>query len=124
MVSRLRTQLEDCSDSWEFDSRTYLADEWITELLEAAAAADLRAFKDDDECVVPPLVLSSRPSQESIYLGKERLKMLRPKAVVKEIQARLAKSRDAANQEFLESVFKALDRRANPSTALVKFRDV
>lgn len=124
LADRLRIQLADCSQSWDFDARTYLADEWIQELLEAAAAADLRAFKDDDECVVPPLVLSSRPSQESIFLGKERLKMMRPKSVVKEIQTRLAKSRDAANQEFLESVFKAWDRRANPRTALVKFRDV
>lgn len=124
LAERLKTQLAECSESWEFDSRIYLADDWMDELLEAASAADLRAFKDDDECIIPPLVLSARPSQESIFLGKERLKMLRPKAVVKEIQARLAKSRDAANQEFLESVFKAWDRRSNTTTALVRFRDV
>jgi hypothetical protein len=124
LAQKIENQIEEAVNAWDFDVRAYLVDDWLQELAEAAASVGLRAFRDDEMCVIPPLALSARPGQESLYLGKERLKMLRPSAVVAEVQARLAKGRDSANEEFLESVYRSWLRRQDKSSPLIKFREV
>ena len=123
LVSKIDAQVNECADSWAFDAKSYLVDSWMDELIEAAAESDLRAFRDEDALVVPPLVLLARPSQESMFLDKERLRIMRQKAVLKELQARLAKGREAANQDFLDSLYRAWDRRPDKASSLLRFRE-
>lgn len=92
--------------AWTFDAKAYLAgSEYLSELAEALAAAELTVRRAGDHLIAPPLLVRVDPRNATIRLGRHRLRSLRPSAVVAEL--RRIRARDAGNlATFLQALYK------------------
>lgn len=98
------------SSAWAFDSATedaYLAGEYITELIEAAAKAGIALRQLGNELIAFPVVLRVLSRERLILLDGKKLSLLRPSVVVAQLIARRNRKPAMSSERFLEVLHSA-----------------
>ena len=84
----------------------FTAEAYLTELEEALKAERLVFRRSGGGCIVPPFYVRVDPRSRSIRLGKQRIRTLRPIAVVPKFK-RLRERASRGTQTFLQSLYRA-----------------
>lgn len=119
----------DAEASFGFDERDHLeSGAYGKELLEAAAAQDVKMFEADERLLCYPCLIKVLPGDAAVEIDRRREKRLRPSVLVGMLAATQARPPRFQPQPFLESLERAYDLMRSqgnqPATAVVRLVDV
>ncbi|MEP6755831.1 MAG: hypothetical protein ABJA67_10045 [Chthonomonadales bacterium] len=107
-IRSLPAETETASNSWQFDTRSYLeSDEWKVELAEELDKLGVRYLNGvGNNILVPPNSVSASPSSQRLIINKKPWSKLRPTEVANHLKSLASvSSSDRSLQVFLNSLY-------------------
>ena len=126
LAATLAAPASEAHNAWDFDVRAYLeSDAWWQELQAVAAERGLRILDENDTVVSSPVVIRAMPGRGALAIGKVSWPRLRPQVVVAELKRLRDRASSSNSQEFVESLFAAVNRlHTGEGTLYARFKDI
>ncbi|MBI5949579.1 MAG: hypothetical protein HY875_15675 [Chloroflexi bacterium] len=111
-VQALREQLRNTREGWSFETQTYSDVGMLTEELVACAReAGLPVYEQDGRIFSYPVLVRVIPGDRALLIDKERVRGIRPSAVVERLKRLAQKPPRFKPEAFLEALFEAYQLR-------------
>ena len=99
------------SDSWQFDSRAYLADgRFLSDLKMATADKDVALYEKDGRIYCFPLVLRIDAQENAVKIGRRLERRIRPNELARLLAAAQKRPQRFREERFLELLYSAWRR--------------
>lgn len=105
--SEAAASAESLARAWTFDTRGYLANGFVEELLRAAGAAGLELIERDGRLSLFPVLLKIESGSLSLRIGKKLERRIRPAVLVRLLAAVQRKPQRLNEQRFLDLLYRA-----------------
>jgi hypothetical protein len=109
---------------FNFDEETYFPDGFLHEVVEAAAAANMRVFALDGKLYCYPLLVRVKAAERAVQIGKKTERGVRPSTLLARLRAVQAKPARFKPESFLELLYKGWKRCVRDNKRVVALNEI